>query len=96
VGKAFPCGRALRLGRPLLRGHPATPRKWRAAGGRARSRRFAAPTGPPLPGAFKRRRPLDGASRLAWARLLAAFTFDGASVWPFQDLQICQSFRPVP
>jgi hypothetical protein len=26
-GKAFPCGRACSLGRPLLRGHPATPRE---------------------------------------------------------------------
>ena len=27
LGKAFPCGRACGLGRPLLRGHPATPRE---------------------------------------------------------------------
>jgi hypothetical protein len=64
-GESLPLRPSHRLGRHFSQGHPATSLISRAAGGRARSRRFAAPAGPPLAGAFRRRRPLDGASRHA-------------------------------
>jgi hypothetical protein len=79
-GKASPAAEPLRLGRPLPAGTPRNAPETES-GRRACSvpPRAAAPTGPPLTGAFRRRRPLDGASRLACVQAPCSLHLAGRS-----------------